>query len=198
MKLAIKVRRMQPDIKKRQKMPIRAFRIEEETITRLKKISANEHNSLNGIVNSILKEYTTYIFPAKKSDSKLLFGELLKKFIDEIDTKRLETIALEMGEKTFKEFHDEGYLSKDTSSFRKFISDAPCNFANWASYYEDSSGNKLVIELPHHMGLKWSLFLKNFFYWEITQLEDLDIADVTFVYNENSLGITFPKIEPND
>jgi hypothetical protein len=191
-----KVRRMQSEIKKRRKMPIRAFRIEEETIDRLNKMAASEHRSINGIVNSILKEYTTYIFPAKKSDSKLLFGELVKKFLDEIDTKQLETIALEMGEKTFKELHDEGYLSKDASSFIKFTSDAWCNFANWAKYIEDSSRNTLIIELYHHLGLKWSLFLKNFLYWEITQLEDLDIADVNFICNENSLGITFPKIEP--
>lgn len=197
MKLAKKVRRMQSEIKKRKKMPIRAFRIEEETITRLNKIATNGHNSINAIVNSILEEYTTYILPAKKSDSKLLFGELLKKLIDEIDTKRLEIVALEMGKRTFKEFHDEGILSKDASSFKKFISDALCNFANWANYLEDSSGNKIFIELYHHMGLKWSLFLKNFFYWEITQLEDVDIVDVNFVCNENSLGITFPKIKPN-
>lgn len=187
---------MQVEIKKRRKMPIRAFRIEEETINRLDKISASEHNSINAIVNSILKEYTTYILPAKKSDSKLLFGELLKQFIDEIDTKRLETIALEIGEKTYKELHDAGSLSKDTSSFRKFISDVWCNFANWANYVEDSSRNILLIELYHHLGLKWSLFLKNFFYWEIAQLEDLDIADVRFVCNKNSLAISFPKIEP--
>lgn len=197
MKLAKKVVRMQREIKKRRKMPIRAFRVEEETITRLNKIASNGHNSINAIVNSILEEYTTFILPAKKSDSKLLFGELLKKLIDEIDTKRLETIALEMGERTFKELHDEGILSKDASSFRKLISNVWCNFANWANYVEDSGGNKLLIVLYHHMGLKWSLFMKNFFYWEIAQLEDLDIADVNFTCKENSLAITFPKIEPN-
>jgi hypothetical protein len=187
---------MQLEIKKRRKMPLRAFRIEEETINRLNKISATEHKSVNAVVNSILEEYTTYLVPAKKSDGKLIFGELLKKYIDEIDAKRLETIALEMGEKMFKEFHDEGFLTKDSPSFRKFISDALCNFANWASYYEDSSRNRLFIELYHHMGLKWSLFLKNFFYWEITQLKDLDIADVNFVCKENSLAISFPEIKP--
>lgn len=188
---------MQHEIKKRRKMPIRAFRIEEETITRLNEMAASEHRSINAIVNSILEEYTTYIHPAKKSDGKLLIGELVKKIIDEIDTKRLEAIALEMGEKWFKELHESGSLSKDTSSFRKFLCDVLCNFANWANYYEDSSKRKMIIELYHHLGLKWSLFLKNFLYWEITQLEDLDIADVNLLCNENSLAITFPKIEPN-
>ncbi|MGA2574089.1 MAG: hypothetical protein ABSF36_07845 [Candidatus Methanomethylicaceae archaeon] len=178
-------------------MPIRAFRIEEETINRLNKIAATEHNSINALVNSILDEYTGYIYPAKKSESKVLFGELFNKFIDEIDTKRLEIIALEIGERMFKEFHEEGLLSNNISSFKKFISEVPCNFANWASYYEDSSRNKLLIDLFHNMGLKWSLFLKNFFYWEITQLEDVDIADVNIMCKENHLSISFPKIKTN-
>lgn len=53
-----------------------------------------------------------------------------------------------------------------------------------------------MINLAHHMGLKWSVFLKNFFYWQITQLDDLKMADVNLITSDNALTISFPIDNP--
>lgn len=183
--------------KRSRKMPIRAFRIEEETIKKLDQISTSENRSINAIVNTFLKEYTDFILPAIKYDSKIIQGKILRKLVDEIDTKRLETIGREMGEDTFRELNDARWLSKNTLSFKKIVHELFCDSANWASCFESKRGNKVFIDMTHHMGLKWSIFLKNFFYWELMQLEDIKITDVEFLCSESNLVISIPEYEPN-
>jgi hypothetical protein len=59
--------------------------------------------------------------------------------------------------------------------------------------FEDHLGDKVVMFLTHQMGNKWSKILKNFFYREITQLEDVKASEVTYACSENSLVSSFPR-----
>jgi hypothetical protein len=176
-------------------MPLRTFRIEEETTQKLKEIAANENVSLNAVVNRVLKEYVDVTFPAKQYDSKLIQGKLFKRTMDIIDTEQLAKIAYDMGQSTFKEFNDIGMLPMNSAGFRKIVCDVFCHSANWARYHEDRHGGKLIISLNHNMGSNWSIFLKNFLMWELNHLDDVKVKDMNFVSSDNSTAISFPYIE---
>ncbi len=184
--------------KMHREMPLRTFRIEEETTKKLKEIAANENISLNSTVNRILKEYVNIIFPAKQYDSKLIQGQVLKTMFDLIEMERFEAVSRKTGQEIFEEFNDAELMPKNSIGFRKVLCEVYCRASNWASYHESRHGNKMIINLAHHMGSKWSVFLKNYFYWQLTQLEDLKMPDVNLICSENALTISFPNTETID
>lgn len=184
---------MQGEAKVRKKMPNISLRIDEETISLLKDLAAAENIALNAVVNRILKEYVHVTVKAKQIDSKLIIGAFLQKMIELGETEKLAAIARDVGKNTFKMLNESTMRPKNLTVFRGVIRDTFCYAANWAKYSEDHHGNRLALNLTHRMGLKWSEILKNFFYWELTQLEDVKMADVNFVCLEDALVISFPE-----
>lgn len=187
---------MQREGKARKKMPNVSFRIDEETINLLKNYAAAEDIALNAVVNRILKDYVHVHVRAKHIDSKLIYGVFLRKIIDLCETEELAAVAREMGKEIFKLINENTMRPLNLHNFRIVVRDTFCQSANWAHYSEDHLGNKMVVFLTHQMGLKWSEILKNFFCWEITQLEDVKMAEVSFMCSENSLVIYFPETVP--
>jgi hypothetical protein len=183
---------MQRGDKAHKKKPNVSFRIDEETISLLKGCADADNIALNAVVNRILKEYAHIHIRAKQIDSKLIYGPFLRNIIDKVDTEKLAIIAQERGRDIFKLINENTINPKDSNNFRIIIRDTFCKSANWANYSEEHIGNKMSVFLTHQMGLKWSEILKNFFCWEITQLEDVKLAEVNFVCSENSLVISFP------
>lgn len=186
---------MENRAKVKKKTQVRAFRFEDETINQLENLAASEGSSLNAFVNHVLKQYVEYTHPALQYDSKLLHGAILKNMIDLIETERLTTMARQTGQNMFKEIIASGWALNNLLFFKRILRELFCQCANWANYNESRHGNKLMINLSHYMGLKYSEFMKNYFYWEISQLEDVKIADVVFLCSESSLIMSFPWIK---
>lgn len=185
---------MQSGVKKRKKTQVRAFRFEDETIAQLENLATAEGSSLNAFVNHVLKEYVEYTHPALQFDSKLVHGAILKNMIDLIETEKLANMARELGKGMFQKIIASGWAPNDLAFFKKITRELFCQCANWANYNESRHGNRLMINLSHYMGLKYSEFLKNYFYWEISQLVDVKIADVVFLCSESSMIISFPLV----
>jgi hypothetical protein len=162
-------------------------------------IADSERNSVNAIVNRILRDHVLYADPAKNEyDGVTINGKILKKMIELIPSEQLDASAGEMGAELFQEVNFLGVWVKNAESFCNLLSDGFCRYSNWASYNEMRSGNKLKITLSHNRGLKWSRFLQNFLNWQLSRLEDVKIADIDFLCADSCLIISFPYVKSNE
>lgn len=170
--------------------PVRSFRIEKTTIKELQKISHFEHTSINALVNSVLKEYAKYFYGVRKMDGIVIMGDIFEKIINSVETEQIISIANEAGEKVFKMYNDTEDIFKDPLSFCEHLRNAFCRFANWANYSEYRNGRKIIINLHHHRGLKWSIFLKSFIDMGLSILKNKKFNNIKTNYSDSMVIIS--------
>lgn len=165
------------------------FRLEEDTIEKLKKESEHQDSSINNFVNFILKRYLEWdiyeismeIMPVAKSILKELFNSLTK--------EQVYNIAMGSGKKSV---HDIILFIKKKIDAQTFFSVYKTRMKNSAVDIKHTVENETshTYILKHDMGINWSYFQKiiieSFFHEYIKKPIDISISEniVIIKYDE--------------
>ncbi len=185
---------MNPGGKKGRQMPVKAFRLEQETIAELEKIAGFEKTSVNAVVNSALRDYTKLTYYVNKMDIKLVEGAIMKQLIECLPPERVEACAKEIGVRVYNEMITLEQPWVNLRNFLDFVADRFFRYSNWASYAEGHSGGKLIINLNHNVGMNWSILMKGVFYELLSRVKGVEVSKVTFFCTDNGLLITVANV----
>lgn len=178
------------------KYSIRSFYIEEDTLSKIKRISEKNNETLNATVNRMLKDMDMVMRVREYSHTLNIADHMLQFLLKNIDEQVYLIYAREKGGEIIREVLQRSGDQKNFVTFRTYLRDGYAKFSNWAEYSENVASDKVIICLSHKRGLIWSRFMKEYFIEQFVEFFGKDVvSDKNFSIIETGLVITLPLSE---
>lgn len=144
---------------KAKKTRVITFRLEEETIEKLKKESEHQDSSINNFVNLILKRYLEWDIYESSIEMIPVAKSILKELFNNMTKEQIYNIAMGSGKKSV---HDIILFIKKKIDANTFFSVYKTRMKNSAvdikHTIENDSSHTYIIK--HDLGQNWSFFQK--------------------------------------
>ena len=165
------------------------FRLEDETIEKLKKESEHQDSSINNFVNFILKRYLEWDIYESTIEMIPVAKSILKELFNNLTQEQIYKIAMGSGKKSV---HDIILFIKKKIDVQTFFSVYKTRMKNSAVDIKHTVENETshTYILKHDLGLNWSFFhktiIESFFHEYIKKPIDISISDniIIIKYNE--------------
>jgi hypothetical protein len=145
----------------RQRTTLRTIRVSSEAVESLDRMAAERGITFNALVNRMMRKFAEFDIFAEKLDFVTLPRETLRSILESADSKTLERIGHQIGERVPSEISFFFFKELGFPVFLKHLE-------NMASYYklgavECARNNRHVVVAFHHdLGINWSLFLSGY------------------------------------
>lgn len=134
------------------------FRLDDDTIHRLRDLSKVQEVSTNTLVNQALKRFIDWDVYLPRSGFVILSKPVLKKLFDGMDEKSVVEIASTIGKEGIEDIALFMRGKVELTSFISWYEILMINSSVQISHLVDSGFHNMV--LKHDLGKKWSLYQK--------------------------------------
>ncbi|MDE1871937.1 MAG: hypothetical protein KGH99_00485 [Thaumarchaeota archaeon] len=134
------------------------FRLDDDTIHRLRDLSKVQEVSTNTLVNQALKKFIDWDVYLPRSGFVILSKPVLKKLFDGMDEKSVVEIASTIGKEGIEDIALFMRGKVDLTSFISWYEILMINSSVQISHLVDNGFHNMV--LKHDLGRKWSLYQK--------------------------------------
>ncbi len=134
------------------------FRLDDDTIHRLRDLSKVQEVSTNTLVNQALKRFIDWDFYLPRSGFVILSKPVLKKLFDGMDTKSVVEIASTIGKEGIEDIVLFMRGKVELTSFISWYEILMINSSVQISHLVDNGFHNMV--LKHDLGKNWSLYQK--------------------------------------
>lgn len=135
-----------------------SLRLDKEIMTNLRKQSEYNFDSINTIVNKILRLYFTWYLPAQKAGLRFIHKDLLNSLIEYLTESEISKVAKKNGRSTFRDVIEMYGKEYSFSCILNFID-------TWLRvtdlhYWHERTETAMTYTIEHGMNARWSLLLK--------------------------------------
>lgn len=145
------------------KTALRTIRLTRELDGLLQKDAENTGISVNALVYKIMTKYAEWDRYIEKFGFVSIANTTFKSILDEVDDKRLENIAQDLGRKMPKAVTLFWFKKLDLDTFLKTLSLFEKYSGLQRMEVDFAERNCCVLTFHHNLGNKWSVFMEHFF-----------------------------------
>jgi hypothetical protein len=164
------------------------FRLEKDTLDKIRNVAKRGGISPNGLVNNILESYIQWELNAPQAGWALMPKRFLIELIKEVDIDKISKIMSKLSKPMSKEMdlYMKGKHNLDTwlSMIRGRCERSGFNLT------EFRQDDKIELVMQHDMGEKWSIYFKDFYE---SVFYDLGVK-TSFDYTENTIVIKLEDV----
>ena len=164
------------------------FRLDNDTLEKIRNVAKSENTSLNALVNRILESYIEWDLDAPHAGWALMPKLFLIELVKEVDNDKISKIMSKLSKTMSKEMdlYMKGKHNLDTwlSMIRGRCERSGFNLK------EFRQDDKIELVMQHDMGEKWSVYFKAFYE---NVFYDLGVK-TSFDYTENTLVIKLEDV----
>ncbi len=169
------------------------FRLEENTINKLRNLSRTEEVSTNTLVNRALRRFIDWDSYVPRSGFVLLTRPVLKKILDNLDEKFIVEIASTIGKEEIQDLLLFMRGKVDFDSFLSWYETMMLNSSVQTSHLIDDGIHSMV--LKHDLGKNWALYQKTIlelFFNEVLH------KNAEIEYDKNTIRMAFTDEESSN
>ncbi len=137
------------------------FRIDKEYEKVLREEAQSKKITVNTLANQIFGDYVEWQRYMERFGTIVLSREAFKIVLDSLDEKNLLNLAIDIGEKTPKEFILFKWKGIATDNVIKFVK-MYFDHCGYGTHDQTKTEGKVIFSIRHDLGKKGSLFLKTF------------------------------------
>jgi len=164
------------------------FRLDNDTLEKIRNVATSENTSLNALVNRILESYIEWDLDAPHAGWAIMPKLFLIELIKEVDNDKISKIMSKLSKTMSKEMdlYMKGKHNLDTwlSMIRGRCERSGFNLK------EFRQDDKIELVMQHDMGEKWSVYFKAFYE---NVFYDLGVK-TSLEYTENTLVIKLEDV----
>ncbi|MGC8936639.1 MAG: hypothetical protein ACP5KV_04660 [Candidatus Methanomethylicaceae archaeon] len=140
----------------------RTFRLDFDVLKELEQEARKQGATVNGLVCRILRNYVRVESRANQIGIISFFRNDFIELLSMLDEGKISELGAKLGTSTTKEAILLLFGGLSINTFREFLILFLCGYLKWTSLYEIENKDYLEIRVRHDMGIKWSLFIKNY------------------------------------
>lgn len=164
------------------------FRLDKDTLDKVRNVAKREKTSLNGLLNNILEFYIEWELNAPQAGWALMPKRFLIELIKEVDIDKISEIMSKLSKPMSKEMDVYMKGKHDLDTWLSMIR-GRCERSGF-NLREFRQDDKIELVMQHDMGEKWSIYFKDFYE---SVFYDLGVKS-SFDYTENTLVIKLEDV----
>ena len=138
-------------------------RLDEELLDLLEKKAEKEYLSSSAMIDNVLTKYVNYYMYLESYPSITLSQSEFQSIIIEVDDEKIEAIGKRLGYTNPRNYFLMRGINPDISSVMSIIETHYGVGNKWFEVYNHHKDDEYLLHCTHRFGLKWSLFLDDYF-----------------------------------